>query len=111
VKLRLYAQEIADTFLRENFRKIADFINAQSILTGDFRLYDITITGNKTVAYPHKLSFIPMDVIQTYVTFSGGVGATTWDVELNDDEFLYITTTGMGASDVCRVRALVGRFT
>jgi hypothetical protein len=109
--LNLYIREISDYFLRENFRKTKDFIGLQPILNGEFKFFEIQITGNKTnLKYAHKLAFIPKDIIQTSVVFSGGVGTLTWNYSRFDDTFIDLTTASMGASDVCTVRVLVGRL-
>lgn len=109
--LNLYIREIEDYFLRENFRKTKEFIGLQPILNGDFRFFEITITGNKTnFKFAHNFTFTPKDVIQSSVTFSGGVGALVWNYSSFDSTFLNLTTSGAGASDTIIVRALCGRF-
>lgn len=109
--IHFYIREIEDYFLRENFRKTKDFIDVQPILNGDFRFIEIVITGNKTnLKYAHNLSFVPKDVIQTSVVFSAGAGALVWNYSKFDATFLDLTTSGMGATDTCTVRALIGRF-
>lgn len=109
--LNLYIREISDYFLRENFRKIKDFNLLQPILNGDFKFIEIVITGNKTnFLYVHKLNFIPKDVIQTSAVFSAGAGSVAWNYASFDTTYVYLTTTGMGSTDTCTVRALIGRF-
>jgi hypothetical protein len=109
--LSLYIREIEDYFLRENFRKTKDFLGLQPILNGDFRFFEIVITGNKTnFLFAHNMTFIPKDVIQSSVVFSGGAGSLTWNYSRFGTTFLDLTTTGMGATDTCTVRALIGRF-
>lgn len=111
MSLSLYIQEVSDYFLRENFRKTKDFIGLQQILNGDLKLYEIVITGNKTnFIYAHNQKFIPKDVVQTSAVFSAGVGAVVWNYSLFDGTYLNLTTSGMGSTDTCTVRALVGRF-
>ena len=109
--LSLYIREIEDYFLRENFRKTKDFIGLQPILNGDFTFFEFVITGNQApFKYNHNLSFVPKDVIQTSAVFSGGAGAVVFNYSSFDSTYLYLTTTGMGATDTCTVRALIGRF-
>jgi hypothetical protein len=109
--LSLYIREIEDYFLRENFRKTKDFIGLQPILNGDFRFFEIVITGNKTnFKYAHNFTFTPKDVIQSSVVFSGGVGTLVWNYSRFDATFLDLTTSGAGSTDTITVRALVGRF-
>lgn len=109
--LKLYVREFDDQYLRENFRKTLDFVEAQPILNGDFRFVEIVITGNKTnLKFKHNFTFTPKDVIQTYAVFSGGVGTITWNYSRFDATNLDITTASLGATDTCTVRALIGRF-
>lgn len=109
--LNLYIREIEDYFLRENFRKTKDFIGLQPILNGDFKFFEIVITGNKVnFKFAHNLSFVPKDIIQTSVVFSGSGGTLTWNYKNFDASFLDLTTNAMSSIDTCTVRALVGRF-
>lgn len=109
--LKLFTAEIDDYFLRENFRKTQEFVRLQPILNGDFRFIEMTITGNASFKFAHNLSFVPKDVIQTSVIFSAGAGSLAWNYSSFDSTFIYLTTTGMAATDTCTVRALLGRFT
>jgi hypothetical protein len=109
--LKLFTREVEDYFLRENFRKTQDYVGSQPVLNGDLRFFEIVITGNKALfKYAHNFTFTPKDIIQTSVIFSAGAGALVWNYASFDATFLYLTTTGMGATDTCTVRALVGRF-
>jgi hypothetical protein len=109
--LSLYIREIEDYFLRENFRKTKEFVALQPLLNGEFKFLEIQITGNKTnFLFAHLLSFTPKDIIQTSVVFSGGVGSLVWNYSRFTNVFLDLTTSGMGTTDTCTVRVLVGRF-
>jgi hypothetical protein len=52
--------------------------------------------------YPHKLGFVPEDVIQTSLR---GAGAVTWNYDQFNRDYLDVTTTG-----ACVVRAFVGLY-
>jgi hypothetical protein len=109
--LKLYIQEFDDDYLKENFRKLKDFVDAAPSLNASFKFFEIVITGNKTnLKFKHNFNFVPKDIIQTSVVFSGGAGTLTWNYSRFDSTFLDLTTAGMGATDTCTVRALVGRF-
>lgn len=83
--------------------RVEDYIRSEEILRGEWRFFEIAITGAKTnYQFVHNLGFKPTDVIQTSLI---GAGAITWNYALFTKEFLDITTTG----DLT-VRAFVGRF-
>lgn len=106
----LFVREFDDLHMRDNFRKLQEFLNGAPVLKGEFSFFNIVITGNRTLNYPHHLSFKPTDVIQTSVVFSAGAGTLTWNYGSFDSTNLVLTTTGMASTDTCTVRALVGRL-
>lgn len=98
--ISLALAKIQDFDVRENFKKIQDFINKQSILN-DFQFFDVTFSiaeTNKKIT--HTLGAIPLDVIQTRKT---GAGNITFNYESFSREELDVTVSGP-----CRVRFLVG---
>lgn len=96
-------ESIKDATVRLFAQRIRTEFNDQVLLRGNWRFYQITFLGAVTnYKYPHKLQFIPTDVIQTSLT---GAGSLTWNYASFDGEFLDITTTG-----ACVVRAFIGRY-
>lgn len=114
--LNLYIREIADYFLRENFRKITDMEKKSVFLDKNFTFFEIQITGSKTnFRWPHNLSFVPKDVIQTDLVIKTAAGLVStgtlvWNSYLFNDTFLDITTTAANATDILTVRAFIGRY-
>jgi hypothetical protein len=100
-RLNLILERVIDAVARENFQKIAQFVANSDILRPNFKFYEIIFTQAETnKKIPHRLKFIPKDVIQTSLT---GAGDITWHYDLFDETYLVITTT-----DACVVRALIG---
>lgn len=101
--LKLFLAEITDLFIRKNFEKIADAINKNVLLSGQWRFVEITFTGAATnFRYKHNLNFAPKDVIQTSLI---GAGTITWNYDRFNSDYLDITTSG-----ALTVRAFVGRY-
>ncbi len=95
--------QIKDLNIRENFGKIQDFFRASSFIAAQFRFITIEFTvAQANIRYPHKLGFVPRDVLQTSLRGTGGL---TWNYDLFDKDFLDITVTGP-----CIVRAFVGAY-
>lgn len=60
----LILKDIDDQYIRENFFRLKNFLNAQVILDADFKFFDITINKRDlNFQVMHGLAFIPMDVI------------------------------------------------
>jgi hypothetical protein len=112
VALNLYIREIADYFLRENFRKISDLEKERPFLSENFTFFEITLTGNITnFRYKHNLNYTPKDVVTLHVSTSGStVGTLTWNYKSFDATFLDLTTASWGASDTITIRAFIGRY-
>lgn len=103
MKLDLLLANIEDATVRENFKRIQDFVENQTILDGFFEFYELTFTSAVTnYAFKHNLSFLPKDLIMTNV--SDGATAS-FNYELTDRDRLYITTSG-----ACVIRFLAGTF-
>lgn len=101
--MRLLIKEITDTYVRENFQKLTNFLSNQKILNGQWAFLTISETVAVTnKAYQHGLKFTPKDVISTSIT---GVGALTFNYAQFDEKYIYITTTG-----AIEARAFVGLY-
>ena len=102
--IKLLVKEVEDATIRENFKRVQkEFSSEQPILRGNWKFFEITFTGAVTnFKYPHQLSFVPKDIIQTRLT---GTGSLTWNYARFDFTNLDITTTG-----ACVVRAFVGSY-
>jgi len=102
--IKLLVKETEDITTQENMRRIQEELTRfQPILKCQWKFFELTFTGAVTnYKYPHKLSFVPKDVIQTSLI---GAGALTWNYSLFDRTNLDITTTG-----ACVVRAFIGAY-
>jgi hypothetical protein len=64
----LILKDIKDPHIRENFARLARFLNGQVLFDGDFQLFDITVpTANINYEIPHGLTFIPEDIVMLAV--------------------------------------------
>ncbi len=101
VTLKLILERVVDKVARENFQKVEDYIRSNDILRPNFKFYEIIFTAAETnKRIPHRLGFLPKDVVQTSLT---GAGSLTWNYSLFDGTYLDVTTTG-----ACVVRAFIG---
>lgn len=92
---------VKDAVARENFVKLQRFINDEEILKSGFTFYEIIFTQAETnKRIPHRLGFLPKDVIQTSVL---GNQVVIWNYDLFDATYLDVTTSG-----ACTVRAFIG---
>jgi hypothetical protein len=92
-----------DVNIRESFTWLYEFLTQIPILQGDFKFFEFEIKSTNTAEkIPHRLGFVPKDIILTSV--SNGATVT----------FLYnkfdITNVVLQASTPCVVRFLAGRF-
>lgn len=103
--INLLVKETEDKITRENMKRIQnELTSVQVMLKGQWFFLELTFTAAVTnFKYPHKLTFVPTDIIQTSLI---GAGALTWNYSLFDRTNLDITTTG-----ACVVRAFVGAYT
>jgi hypothetical protein len=103
MKLDLKIDEIKDPVVLENSRKIDQEFKDNFFLKGKWQKIELTFTGAvANYAFPHSLSFVPKDILQTKLSGAGGV---EWHYEDFTKTHIYLTTTG-----ACTVRALVGSF-
>lgn len=99
----LILKDISDIYIRENFKRLTQFFQKETLLKGSFKFFELTfestVTG-KTVQ--HGLGFKPLDVIQTSVT---GTGIPTFNYADFNKDSISVTTTGP-----CVVRAFIGAY-
>jgi hypothetical protein len=103
-RLTLMMKDLADPKVRENFRRVADYLRDDPFARGQFQHFTLTLTAPTypaTVTVPHGLSFRPTDVIQTAV--SGG--AVTWLF----DNFT-ATDLSISIAAATTVRAFIGAY-
>lgn len=102
--MKLIIQGVEDLLAQENFVRIEEYLNSQSILKGAWQFFDIDLDQAYTKKpFAHLFKFIPKDVIQTY---KSGVGDITWEYDSFDRNCIYVTSTA-----AVKVRAFVGLYT
>jgi hypothetical protein len=103
MNLRLFFQEIADNFVKENFKKLSDFLTMQDLLKCGFVYFEYDFDSAVTdLRFKHGLKFMPRDIVQLSVTNEIVV---TWKYDKFTTTHMQATTSGAG-----RVRALVGLY-
>lgn len=100
--IKFFLSEIADLFVRDNFKKLDTYLQGEAVLRGQFKFFEFTFaTAVTAFTIKHGLPFRPIDVITTYKT--DGV-TVTWLQDSFSATNLKITT-----SAACTVRAYIGR--
>lgn len=103
MKLDLLNKEIEDAYIRENFVRIKRELEAQQILSGFWRFFEVDVTQTGVnIPLKHNLSFVPRDII---LLSKEGDQNLYFNYENFDNTNIYVTTTGP-----CRVRFLAGRY-
>lgn len=103
LKLDLLIKEIPDVNIRENFNRLKRELEAQQILDGFWRFFEVEFpSGGSSLPVKHNLSFIPRDIILLSVEGD-------YNYYFNYAEFdaknIYVTTQG-----ACRIRFLAGNY-
>lgn len=99
----LILKDIEDIYSRENFFRLRNFIAAQVIFDGDFKLFDITIPAKSAkFKVKHGLTFIPADIITLAIEGDYNFYFRYQDF---DRDNMYITANGP-----VRVRFLAGKL-
>lgn len=99
---KLSVQEVQDIYIRNNFKNLQDYFNAQNQLLG-FNFFELIFTEATTnYRFKHGLQAIPKDIIMTQVT---GLGVFTVNFGLCDNNSADITVNG-----ACRVRFFLGTY-
>lgn len=99
----LILKDIDDTYIRENFKRLSDFLREFPLFRGEWAFFTLTFDAAVTnLKVAHGLGFKPLDIIQTSIT---GAGSITFNYSLFNSETLDITTT-----DACVVRCFIGAY-
>ena len=101
--LDLRLENISDDLTRDAVFNIVEAFRQEDILNCKFRHFEIVFPASvSNFKYPHKLGFMPKDVI---LTSSIGAGTATFNYTLFDNINLNITTSG-----AVTIRFLAGSF-
>jgi len=99
----LILKQVEDKYTRENFSRVFRYIQAQTILGTQWKLYEITFTKAETnFKYEHALEFIPTDIIMLSV-----IGDR--NVYFNFDKFT-LTHLDITAAGPVKIRFMVGSY-
>lgn len=107
--LKLNLVEIVDRFVRENFKKLDDYLRSDVFRKGSFQFYEFEVASDTAHAYPavvavrHNLGVEPKDVIVT------SVSPDTVTATVKYDSFTR-TKLSFRVSAACTIRAYVGRY-
>lgn len=96
---------VEDDVVRENFRKLKDYLYNFPILRGQFVHMEQSLAASSypaTVRIQHGLGFKPKDIIQTSLI---GTGTLDWEYDLSTEVYIYATI-----SAAVTVRAFVGSY-
>ena len=103
MSLDLILKDIEDPYVRENFFRLARFINEQTILGGNWKLYKIEVPrATVNFEFKHNLRFIPKHILVLSVE---GNKKVDFRHDLFTKENIVLTTEGA----VC-VTILAGRY-
>jgi len=99
----LSLEDLEDLDIRENFKRLQDYLKSETVLKSQFSFFEIIVKDAVTLQkFAHNLGYAPKDVIQTSLI---GTGQLTWNYESFDRVNIVFTTTGP-----CTVRVLVGNY-
>lgn len=89
--------------VQDNFRTLEDYLKKEPFLNGEFNHYELSFDAAVTnQKFQHRLTFVPKDIIQTFLT----EGITlTWKYNSFDASTIEFSTNG-----ACTVRFFVGRY-
>lgn len=100
--IALFTTEIADKWIRENFRRLKDLIRDDPFFRGRFKFFQITVDDIVTERqYRHGLGYVPKDVLTTSIS-----GA---DIIWHYDQFTS-THVVFSTSGATTIRAYIGRY-
>lgn len=102
--LRVISESLADKNARDLINSLLDQLNAIPLIRGSWQFVTFTVsTATANYKFPHRLGFVPKDVIQLSVT---GGGSITWNYSNFSSTQLDVTTAGGEVT----VRAFVGTY-
>ena len=107
--MNLFQHLVKDSISRENFSKLEYEFNSNNVLVSRFKHFEFTFTSTVTnKKIPHKLGFLPKDVIQTFLL---GDGTVTWNYNNFTDTMIDISISGtVSATNPTTVRVFLGRY-
>lgn len=87
--------EVLDTYVRDNFKRLFDFLRLETQLMG-FKHCEVVVTAADTIIFSHNLGFLPKDVI---VTRNSGPGTVTWNYSDFTNSAVSLTVSGASVTE------------
>lgn len=96
-------KDIEDVYIRENFKRIALFMQKFPLFRGEWQFFSYNFAGAVTnFKIAHGLGFQPTDFIQSA---KDGAGVITFNFSKFDTVNIDVTTTG-----ACSIRGFIGAY-
>lgn len=110
MSLELLLHHIEDPVIRDNFRKIVEFINGQVPGGKAFQAVELYVTANATgIKINHALGSVPKDAILTMLVASSTARLVIDYAGFTASEVSF-DVTGLAAGEKLHARLLVGTF-
>lgn len=101
--IELILKDINDQYVRENFTRLIDYFKKDSIRIPAWKFFEITfVEGGTNVRYPHRLGYLPKDIIMTACSDSENV---VFNYDLFSDTHFDLSPSG-----ACTVRFFAGTY-
>ena len=102
--IELNTEDIKDPIAEENFQRIQEQFRNDLFGRGEWHPYELTFEGGVTKhKYQHRLTFRPLDIIQT------GVNPSTVNVTFHPEDF-NTQFLVVSVSAACKLRFFAGRY-
>lgn len=108
--LELLLNQVEDTVIRDNFRKIVEFINGQVPGGKSFQAVELFVTANATsIKINHSLGSVPKDAILTMLVASSTARLVIDYAEFTDSQVSF-DVSGLASGEKLHARLLIGTF-
>lgn len=107
-QFEFFLSQVQDPILRENFKKIIDFLSQSALQQDAFQAAEIYVTANVTgLKIGHKLSSVPKDVIVTRLVAPAAARLVVDYAGFTSEEALF-NVTGLASGETLHARVLLG---
>lgn len=110
MSLDLLLQHVEDQVVRDNFRKIAEFLNNRMVGGRSFQAVELYVTANQAgIKINHSLGGIPKDAIITMLIAPSGARLVIDYAEFTSSQVSF-DVTGLASGEKLHARLLIGTF-
>ena len=110
MNIALLVNQIEDPIVRDNFKKIMDFLNQQELGASAFKAVELYVTANATgIKIKHGLNSVPKDAILTMMVSPSGARLVVGYSDFTNEEVSF-DVTGLSSGETLHARLLVGTF-